>query len=427
MKSVNNQIHVHIDADAFFASVEQVLHRELKGKALVVGQNGGIVSALSYPAKAMGIPRVMPIISVRKHYPQVSVVSSDFYAYGIFSDRMDRIIRDHLPNLVKNSIDECSANMDAWVKNFDAAKIFVEIIKKELELKLGCTFSFGIARTPLLAKLASGLNKPNGITVLTDENIQDLIYHFPVNYISGIGAQTYKSLKKYRIHSIGDFAKADHEWLQSAFSITLPALHKQILGSATRIPKQKETIKDMSRAQTFPPTNNYDYLYSQASMNIEHLTKRMRRMNVFSKRICIQLRDQELAYTQSCISLTSPTRNPEYLLHELDILLKNIYQENTLYRQVSIRCTGLEEQIVQDDLFGNSKISQSKDSTLSIIDSLEIRFGKSCIGLATSLPAKDKLGKLYTQHTQGDTYPHPLLPGEEIQKRLIYPFLGIIN
>ena len=92
VRNSRNQIHVHIDADAFFASVEQVLHRELVGKPVVVGQNGGIVSALSYPAKALGISRVSPILTVRKKYPSVHIVASDFHAYGLFSQRMDNIV-----------------------------------------------------------------------------------------------------------------------------------------------------------------------------------------------------------------------------------------------------------------------------------------------------------------------------------------------
>lgn len=421
------QIHVHIDADAFFASVEQVLHRELIGKALVVGQNGGIVSALSYPAKALGIPRVMPIITVRKQYPGVSIVSSDFHAYGIFSERMERIIRHHLPNLVKNSVDECSADIGKWVKGFDEAEELVKVIQKELELKLGCTFSFGIASTPLIAKMASGMNKPDGITIIRPEGIGKMIYHFPVNYISGIGKKSYESLKKYHIRTIGDFAKADADWLKYNFSISMPALQKQILGIVTEIPKQKEGIKNMSRARTFPSTESYEYLYSQMSMNIEHLCQRMRKENLFTKRIGIHLRDQDLKFTNSFVTLTSPSREPQLLLHESSKLLKEIYVGNVLYRQISVTCSGLGAGVTQNDLFGELDRSESKDGILHLIDSLEERFGKSCVGLASSLQAKDNLERIYSRYVQGDIYPHPLLPGEEIRKRLLYPFLGSID
>lgn len=427
MKTARNQIHVHIDADAFFASVEQVLHRELAGKPLVVGQNGGIVSALSYPAKAMGIPRVMPIISVRKKYPHVTIVSSDFQAYGIFSNRMQRIIQSYLPNLVKNSVDECSADIGKWVSNFDEAKNLVETIQQELTLKLGCTFSFGIARTPLLAKLASGLNKPNGISILTDENTPEMIYHMPVNYISGIGKQSYAKLKKYKIQTIGDFAAADQQWLSFNFSSTIIPIQQQILGVVTDIPKQKEGIKSMSRDRTFPPTENYDYLYSQASLNIEHLAKRMRKLHLFTKRIGIKLRDQDLNENQSFITLDSPSRAPEDLFEKVSELLQEVYQEHVLYRQVSITCAGLTTEMMQPDLFGASDISKSKDHVLSLIDALENKFGMSCINLATSLQAKDKLKKVYSKYNEGDVYPHALLPGEEVRKRLIYPFLGLVN
>ncbi len=429
MKQKNNKknIYIHIDADAFFASVEQVLHRKLRGKAIVVGQNGGIVSALSYDAKDLGISRVAPIVTVRKKYPSVYVVASDFHAYGIFSQRMDNIIRNHFPNLVKNSVDEGSVEISKWVDSFDEAEELVEKLKIELYQKLGCTFSFGIARTPLLAKLASGMNKPNGVTILNDINTEEMIYHMPVNCLSGIGKQGYIKLQKNRINTIGDFAKADSNWLRHTFSISMPALQKQVLGEVVDIPKQKEGIKSMSRDRTFSATESWEYLHSQISMNIEHLTQRMRNKNLFTKRIGLRLRSQDLHYTQSFITLSSPTRELGYLLSEMKKLLDGLYQEGILYRQVSITCAGLSSVPIQNDLFGELRNSESKDNILYLMDNLENKFGKSCVGLASSLQAKDNLTKVYSRYVEGDTYPHQLLPGEETKKRLQYPFLGLID
>ncbi|MBL7059354.1 DNA polymerase IV, partial [Candidatus Pacearchaeota archaeon] len=336
MKQKNNKknIYVHVDADAFFASVEQVLHRELKGKAIVVGQNGGIVSALSYPAKDLGISRVSPIVTVRKKYPKVHIVASDFHAYEIFSQRMDNIIRNHFPNLIKNSVDEGSIEISKWVNSFDKAEELMKKLQIELYQKLGCSFSFGIARTPLLAKLASGMNKPNGITILNDQNIKEKIYHMPVNSLSGIGMQGYIKLQKNKINTIGDFAKADPDWLRRIFSISMPALQKQVLGEVVDIPKQKESIKSMSRDRSFPATKNYEYLYSQISMNIEHLAQRLRKENLFTKRIGLRLRTQDLYFTQLFITLPAVMRGPKYLLAETKKLLDKLYQKDVLYRQV---------------------------------------------------------------------------------------------
>lgn len=428
MKKNNKKyIYVHIDADAFFASVEQVLHRELKGKAIVVGQNGGIVSALSYPAKDLGISRVLPIVTVRRKYPAVHIVASDFYAYEIFSQRMDNIIRNHFSNLVKNSIDEGSVEISKWVNSFDEAEELVVKLQAELYQKLGCTFSFGMARTPLLAKLASGMNKPNGITILSDSNVEEKIYSMPVNCLSGIGKQGYIKLQKNRINTIGDFAKADTNWLRNTFSISMPALQKQVLGEVVDIPKQKEDIKSMSRDRSFPATTSCEYLHSQISMNIEHLAQRMRKENLFAKRIGLRLRDQDLHFTQAFITLSSPTRELDYLLLETNKLFNQIYQEGVSYRQVSVTCAGLGGAPIQNDLFGELYSSESRDNLFCLMDNLEDKFGKSCVGLASSLQAKDNLAKIYLKHVEGDTYPYGLLPGEEIKKRLLYPFLGMID
>jgi nucleotidyltransferase/DNA polymerase involved in DNA repair len=429
MKEVKNsqksqQIHVHIDADAFFASVEQVLHRELQGKAIVVGQNGGIVSALSYQAKAMSIPRVMPIVTVRRQFPSVDIVSSDFYAYGIFSARMERIICEYLPNLVKNSVDECSSHIGNYVTSFEEARKFTMKIQSVLYEKLGCRFSFGIARTPLLAKLASGMNKPNGITVLNDENIRDAIYTLPISSVSGIGKKSFEKLQRYGIHTIGDFVMCDENWLRSIFSIAVPDIQRQLLGIITTIPTKRASQKSMSRDRSFSLTNRYEYLYSQISMNIEYLSHRMRKDGVVAKRIGIRLRNRDLSFTNALVTLPAPSRDPGILIGQAKSLLESIYVENVMYGQVSVTCSGLQE-IIQYDLFG--EIKEPGSQVLDMIDTLEYRFGKSCIGLASSMTAQDDLVEVSSRRTIGDTYPHPLLPGEEVRKRLRYPFLGIVK
>ena len=336
---------------------------------------------------------------------------------------MDNIVRSHFPNLVKNSVDEGSIEISKWVHSFNEAEVLARELQKELYIKLGCTFSFGLARSPLLAKLASGMNKPNGITILNDENVSEKIYQIPANYLSGIGNQRYIKLQKYGIKTIGDFAKVDSDWLGYTFSISMPALQKQVLGEVLNIPKQKDGIKSMSRDRSFPATDSYEYLHSQISMNIEHLAQRMRKENLFTKRIGLRIRNQVLEHTESFVTLVSPTRDPEYLLLELKKLFKKLYQEGVLYRQVSVTCAGLGPGVIQHDLFSELELSEEKNNVLYLIDGLENKFGKSCIGLASSIEAKD----IYSRYELGDIYPHPLLPGEEIKKRLIYPFLGLVK
>lgn len=426
-KDPKKQIHVHIDADAFFASVEQAIHRELRGLPVAVGQNGGIVTALSYPAKDLGVSRVAPVVSVRKDYPEVTIAASDFNAYGIFSKRMDNIIRSHFPNLVKNSVDEGSVDMTEKVGSFEEAEVLIKKLQTELEQKLGCTFSFGIARTPLLSKLASSMNKPNGIEVLTDENVKEKIHYLPADCLSGIGKQGYKHLQENNIYTIGDFAKADPDWLLHEFSIVMPALQKQVLGKVVEIPRQKEGIKSMSRERSFPATKSYQYLHSQLSSNIEHLASRMRKEDLFTNRIGLVLRGQDFSHSKSFVSLSYPTRDPQYLLSEANKILEEIFQDGIYYRQVSVTCSGLGKQPIQKDLFGEVKESDSKDEVLQMVDVLEDKFGKKCISLASSLEAQKNTQKAFSGRVEGDVYPYGMLPGEEIGKRLQVPFIGEVN
>lgn len=419
-------VYVLIDADAFFASVEEVLHRELKGKAIVVGQNGGIVSALSYSAKKLGIPRVMPIVTVRRNYPEVQIVSSDYYAYRIFSKRMVNIIKNYIPNIIKNSVDECSAEISPITNSYEEAQELLKELQEELFIKLGCSFSFGIGSSPLLAKLASGMNKPSGITILNNKNVKEKIYHLPVYYISGIGKKTVEKMNRYSIKTIGDLMSKDSQWLAFQFSKPMIKIQEQISGIVSEKIKEKSAQKSMSRARTFLTTDDLEYIHSQALFNVEYLSHRLRKDDLYTQRIGVSIRKSDLTRENSYITLTKPTSDTIVIFNEIKKLLLTIYDNQSEYRAVSVTVTNFSKEIYQKDLFGEIETSQKNNKIMSLMDNMEKKFGTTSIQLASSFKAKEQLIKLSSRRTEEDVYPHDLLPGEAIKKRLVYPFLGEI-
>jgi DNA polymerase-4 len=171
---MSNSFFIHIDADAFFASVEQCIHRELRGKFVVTGRDGAMAIAMSYKAKALGVERATPMHIINKDFPHVHMVASDYFIYRIFSQRMLNIIQTYIPKIQRKSLDECSADITNSVGSFSQAYDLAFIIKQELELKLQCNFSIGISSSELLAKMASGINKPLELTII--DVSKDLFY-----------------------------------------------------------------------------------------------------------------------------------------------------------------------------------------------------------------------------------------------------------
>ncbi|MFN4213121.1 MAG: hypothetical protein ACK4FL_04165 [Microgenomates group bacterium] len=144
---------VHIDADAFFASVYQVIHPKTKDKPLVVGKERGIATAVSYQAKKLGIKRGMRVVEIREKYPQVLIVESDYDLYHLFSQRILSIIKKTFPAVEQYSIDEFFVDIGGFRRYLN--KSYQEIalaIKREIEEKLGITVSLGLSVNKSLAK-----------------------------------------------------------------------------------------------------------------------------------------------------------------------------------------------------------------------------------------------------------------------------------
>ncbi len=173
---------MHLDGDSFFASVETAKNPSLRGKPVVTGFERGIATAMSKEAKKLGITRAMPIFRIRKEFPQVRIVESDYDAYAVFSRRMFDIIRRYTDIVEEYSIDECFADFTGIPGfapdasgSFEAARPILEQIKKDIARELDISVSLGLASTRVLAKTASKSQKPDGLTIIRANEREKLL------------------------------------------------------------------------------------------------------------------------------------------------------------------------------------------------------------------------------------------------------------
>ncbi|MBI3399556.1 MAG: DNA polymerase IV [Deltaproteobacteria bacterium] len=214
-----NHSIIHIDMDAFFASVELKKSPELKGKPIIVGGDGdpakrGVVSAASYEARKFGIRSGMPLRTAYKRCPQAIFLPVDFEAYENESEKFMSIIREYTPLIESFGLDE--AFMDVTECGKSSLDIAREI-KKRIKEELGLTASVGIAPNKLLAKMASDMNKPNGFTVIREKDIEKMLSPLSVRKLWGVGEKTESRLHEMGIKTIGDLAKLPVQHLESNF------------------------------------------------------------------------------------------------------------------------------------------------------------------------------------------------------------------
>ncbi len=188
---------IHIDMDAFYASVEQQDDKSLRGKAVIVGgnpQSRGVVAACSYEARKYGIHSAMPAVEAYKRCPYAIFVRPRFERYKEISNKIMSIFKTYTDKIEPLSLDEAYLDVTENKKNISSAYKIAILIKEEIKKETGLTASAGVSYNKFLAKIASDYNKPNGIKLITPDESDELLEALEINRFFGIGKVTQKLL-----------------------------------------------------------------------------------------------------------------------------------------------------------------------------------------------------------------------------------------
>lgn len=399
-KSIKNKVIFHMDGDAFFVGVEMAKNPKLMGKPVVTGEERGIVSALSYEAKALGVTRGMSIFMVKKKFPQVIILPGDYVAYDKYSHMMFDIVRRYADDVEEYSIDECFADLTFLDRPLKMTYLKIaEQIKKEINQELKISVSIGLAPTKVLAKLASKYIKPNGLTVIDKENARDFLIRTPIEKIWGIGPKTSDFLIKWGIKTALDFVNKDLAWLRLHLAKPYEIIWRELRGEYLLEidPILKTVYSSIQKTHSFyPPTNDKAFLLSQFSKNIEEACKKARHYKLTPKKILFFLKTQNFEFTNFVLTLALPTNAPEILISLVEKNFKEIYRFGVLYRTTGIVLQELvPDFVVQGDLFGGDIKSHKFELIHKQIDLLEEKFGKRVIYLASTDKAIKKENRLH--------------------------------
>ncbi len=208
LKDDNNIIH--IDMDAFFASVEEKYNPELKNKPIgICGKisDRGVLSTANYIARKYGVHSAMPVKIAKKLCPQIILIEGNFELYKKESYEFEKICAQYTPDYEKASIDEIYLDVSKSHLLFGDTETIAKNIKKEIKDKLNLTCSIGISYNKILAKIASDINKPNGFTIINKENTENILNPLPIEKIPGVGKKSKEILNSRHIYTIADLRK----------------------------------------------------------------------------------------------------------------------------------------------------------------------------------------------------------------------------
>lgn len=388
LKAKNKNI-LHIDGDAFFVGVEVSKNPKLKGLPVVTGEERGIVSALSYEAKALGIVRGLPIFRVKRDFPQVIILPGDYKSYVRYSGLMFDIVRRYADDVEEYSIDECFADLTGLDRPLKMSyQQIAEHIKREVNKELDLSVSVGVAPTKVLAKVASKWVKPNGLTVIELDNIKNFLAKTPIDKIWGIGPQTSQFLIKKGVQTAQDFVEKDIDWIKQNLSKPYEVIWQELRGvSIIKLdPRPKTIYSSIQKTRTFhPPTNDKAFLLSQLSKNIEEACAKARHYKLIPRKVSFFLKTQSFRYMNFSTDLISPTNTPEVIVSLAEQGLQEMHVSGVLYRTTGVILHELApDSTSQTDLFGNSAKVDKFSAVHKQIDCLEEKLGKRLVHLGST-------------------------------------------
>ncbi len=386
---------LHMDGDAFFVACEVAKNPSLRGRPVVTGQERGIVSALSYEAKALGVVRGMPIFRLKKEFPQVLILPGDYAAYAKYSHDMFEIVRRYADDVEEYSIDECFADLTGLdVPLHMSYRQIAERIMKEIDEELGLSVSIGIAPTKVLAKVASKWKKPRGLTVITKDTTAPYLRATAIEKIWGIGRQTSEFLKNNGIFTARTFAEKDIEWVRAHLSKPYEAIWFE-LNSVCIMPidpEPKTVFASVQKTRSFhPATNDMQFLLSQLSKHIEDACRKIRHYNLVAKKVSFFFKTKDFVYHTFSASPTTASQSPEVIIALAHKHGAEMWRKGVLYRTTGVTLHDLcPVSTAQGDLFGGSDREKRFEAIHKSIDNLEDKWGKRLVHLGSTQRALDR-------------------------------------
>lgn len=377
--------------DAFFASIEQLDNSRLKGKSVIVGgSTRGVVSTASYEARAFGVRSAMPIFEAKRLCPNGIYLPVRMSRYREVSDKVMSVVEEFSPLVERVSIDEAFLEISGTEKLHGTPEDVGFKIKRRIKEDTSLTCSIGIAPNKFLAKIASDINKPDGLTIITEHKVQKFLSNLPVGKLPGVGDKTLKELKKLGIRFASDILKYPEEAFKKRFGKFGQRLIELAEGIDESPVSPYTEAKSISSEDTLPEdTNNVEVLKRWLMSQAEVVGRRLRKANLKGRTITLKLKYSDFRSVSRSRTLNMPSNATKTIFDTASALLEN-YGRPAKVRLIGVGVSNFEEPTIQYQLFDNRDIAEKKFQKVDqAIDQLTDKFGISIIKRGTTVDIKD--------------------------------------
>jgi DNA polymerase IV len=365
--------YLHIDMDAFYASVEQVLDPSLQGKPVIVGgRNGrGVVTSASYEARKFGVHSAMPGFQAKNLCPSGIFLPNRRRIYGEFSDHMFAILDRYSPQVHAISIDEGIVDLTGTERLFGSPLQIAHRIIKEIKAQLGLPSSGGVSTSRVVAKIAATLAKPQGLIFVAQGNEAAFLAPLDVKLIPGVGPKTHAVFLKQGVKTIGDVLKRP-DLAARYFDLSEDApgrehRHEHSVGNETTLEKSLTNVEQLEQI-----------IWEL----VEEVGARLRAEQLYARCLTLKIRYSDFVTITRSRTLSSPTCFDREIFAVVASLLREHISRNRPVRLLGVSASTLQSSGWQEPLFDGQK-RKSLEKLYAGIDQLRKKYGEGTIGSAT--------------------------------------------
>lgn len=371
---------LHVDMDAFYASVAELDHPEYKGKALVVGAGTrGVVLSANYEARKFGIRAAMPVGRAKRMAPHAIFIAPEHHRYSEISARVMAIFHSYTPLVEPISLDEAFLDVTGSQKLFGTGREIAVKIREQVEKEEGITCSVGIAQSKFIAKLASQHCKPNGMLEIKSDRILEFLHPLPVRAIWGVGPKTAESLERLGLHTVSEIAHTPRATLIRALGEASGAsLYELAWGRDYRDVIPDEPEKSIGNEETFSEDlDNPEEILREFLRMTEKATARLRERSLFAKTISIKIKFADFSSLTRSKTLPIAIDNTHDTYEVVKALYLALRNEGARIRLVGVSLSQLQEGApVQLELGARERGWREADTA---IDRAQARFGRGSV------------------------------------------------
>ncbi len=373
---------LHVDMDAFFASVVQLDRPELRGKPVLTGYDGprGVVSAASYEARAFGCRSAMPMSQAKRLCPHAVIVKAPGERIRHFSSAVFAIFDDFTPLVEPLSVDEAFLDVTGSDRLLGDAVSIAKQIRKRIKNELGLTASVGVSFNKFLAKLASDMDKPDGLTVIMPEDVMRILPPLPIERMWGVGPATAKRLRTWGVRTFADLQAMSRAELDKRFGKHGERFYRLSRGEDDRSVTPDHSAKSIGQEQTFgQDVAERDYVKNILFGQVQQVGRRLRKHGLKARGVNIKIRFGEFETISRSTTLADPTD----VTDELWGAAKALFDQWADHGFVPVRLVGMNADRIESDgdqlgLFIDPQREKSRRLDQAM-DAIQSRFGVNSV------------------------------------------------